>query len=78
MDAINKGKFAVGTKFIGNVNGKKMEVVGLEQEVLMMENNSIRKLNKMAIIKDLETEEKFVVGLGMLEKCDVTIQENKF
>lgn len=57
----NKGKFKAGTRFRGNVNGKEMEIVRIE--------------NSTAIIMDLHTKEVFHFGLRALEKCDVTILE---
>ena len=63
----NKGKFNIGTQFIGNVNGVKMEVVKTESPWW------IKSREKMVTIKDLETGKTFLYGLRALEKCDVTI-----
>lgn len=56
----NKGKFKVGTKFLG-VTGVLFEVVKIENEV--------------ATIKHYPTGETITYGLRALEKCDVTILE---
>lgn len=63
----NKGKFRVGTQFIGNVNGAKMEVVKTENPWWM------KPRENMVTIKDLETGKTFLYGLRALEKCDATI-----
>ena len=55
----NAGKFHPGTRFRGNVNGKEMEIVRIE--------------NSTAIIMDLHTKEVFHFGLQALEKCDVEV-----
>lgn len=65
----NTGKFKVGTKFIGNVSGAKMEVVKTESPWW------IKTSEKMVTIKDLDTGKTFFYGLRALEKCDVTILE---
>ena len=58
----NKGKFRVGTRFVGNVNKVPMEVVRIE--------------GKNVIIKNLLNGQTFICGLRTLEKCYVTISEN--
>ena len=65
----NKGKFKIGTQFIGNVNGVKMEVVKTENPWW------VRNRDTMVTIKDLGTGKTFLCGLRTLEKCDVTILE---
>ena len=61
----NKGKFKPGTRFRGNVNGKELEIVRIENQAA-------------AIIMDLQTKEVFHFGLRALEKCDVTITREGF
>ena len=63
----NKGKFKIGTQFIGNVNGVKMEVVKTETPWWAREREST------VTIKDLSTGKTFLCGLRALERCDVTI-----
>jgi hypothetical protein len=69
MDNKNAGKFAIGTQFMGNVNKAMMEVVGFKEKY-----HGIR--SKVAIIKELKTDKKFVHGLDNLERCNVTILDN--
>jgi hypothetical protein len=72
----NAGKFNVGTKFIGNVNKAKMEVVKIENKQYGTASGRLRTEHTKAVIKDLKTGRTFAHGLQMLERCDVTIIEN--
>ena len=56
---VNKGKFKVGTRFRGNVNGAEMEV------------DEIRGIYVM--IRDVRTGLLHVTTLKTLERCAVTI-----
>lgn len=62
----NAGKFKVGTRFRGNVNGVEMEVVKIEQ-------SSKSANSKNAIIQETKTGKRSIYGLRALEKCDVSI-----
>ena len=55
--------FDVGTVFIGNVNGAKMQITNIE--------------NGCATIKDLKTGKSFSYGIGALEKCNITTLERR-
>ena len=62
---INTGRITVGTRFVGNVNGSEMVVVGLQ--------HSERNQSDVVLIKDSESQRTFHYGLEALLHCDITI-----
>lgn len=76
MQMKNTGKFKVGTKFTGNINNAKMEILETREKQLMTESGNMRATNSIAIIKDLKTGRIFRYGLQALEHCSVTITES--
>lgn len=63
----NIGKFKVGTRFKGDINGCICEVVNISQG---RDNKT-----KTATIKDLKTGNTSLYGLQALERCYLTIIE---
>lgn len=67
VTAPNKGKFKVGTRFVGNVNGAEFVVVDIQKPT--------RNGFKVVIVKEVKHGELFTIGLGALEYMLVTILE---
>ena len=67
VTAPNKGKFKVGTRFVGNMNGAEFVVVDIQTPT--------RGELKIAIVKEVKHGGLFAVGLGVLEHMLVTILE---
>lgn len=69
----NKGRFKVGTQFIGNVNKVPMEVVKIEDRLAGTSDEGRYPDSKVATIKNLLDGRTFRYGLRALEKCNVAI-----
>lgn len=72
-EPINKQRFEVGTRFVGNVNYVPMEVIGIHDPWKGCQYEGVFKPAPRAVIKNLVTGNTFSYGLSALEHCDVTI-----